>query len=51
MATTSADTPNGVIDIPAEQYDVARRYIVAIVERDRRAEFDWHYAQRLTSFL
>jgi hypothetical protein len=51
MAITSADGPSNVIDIAAEHYEVARRYIVAIVTRDRRAALDAHYSRRLTDSL
>ena len=51
MATTSAANPSQIIEIPAEHYDVARRYIVAIVTRDRRAALDAPYSRRLTDSL
>ena len=51
MANTSADSPSNVIDIPAEHYDLARRYIVAIVKRDRRAALDGPYSRRLMDSL
>lgn len=48
---TSDSAPDSVIDIPAEHYEVARQYVVAIVGRDRRAAFDSRYCQRLTASL
>jgi hypothetical protein len=51
MATSKAGGPGNVIDIQAEHYDVARRYIVAIVARDRRAVLDAPYSRQLTDSL
>jgi hypothetical protein len=45
MATTDPVEPTDVMDILADEYDVARQYIVAIVARDRRAALDVGYAQ------
>jgi hypothetical protein len=48
---TSERAPDTVIDIPAEHYEVARQYVMAIVARDRRAAFDAPYSHRLTASL
>jgi hypothetical protein len=51
MTTSSPDPSDHVIDIPADQYDVARQYIAAIVARDRRAGLDLPYSRRLSTSL
>jgi hypothetical protein len=40
-----------VVDIPANEYEVARRYIVAIVQRDRLARVSDRSAARRTTEL
>jgi hypothetical protein len=47
----SSGAPEALIEIPADQYEVARRYILAIIQRDRRASLDPGYAKRRTGEL
>ena len=51
MATDPAADATSITNIPAEYYDMAREYIVAIVSRDLRSAVDARHSRRLAASL